>query len=1426
MSIGLSILTLILFFSPIGQSALNSWVKNKLINDFDVDLSINSFFMNPVGMSSFEDLLIKDHKNDTLIFVNHLEIESRHFGGLINNDIYLGEVTIDSFLLNHVTYRDENLSNFDVFLEKFNFSKGAKFSASQVKLNESKLQFLDKNDIDSTYQIISNLNANLVDISSKSADFSAVIEDMTLFVEDYGLDVIRSNASFSIASGAAKLEELNVITPNSQLIADLSLRLPTGGSQDSFNDILIDASVQESSIGLEDIRSFVPNISGSDSFVIDQLTFSGTPNKFSLDSLRLSLPDSNFSGSLSFNNSEKTSNLVIDELIINPEDILAFVPSLAQSQVDFLKHLGTSKMTGELTRRFSNHKINMAVYTSFGLLDVAVDFLKKDTQTPSFYDGKIHGNQYDMGGLLKQNTLGISDFSFDIKGKGLQLNQLDTELNGYFSSFSYQDIKVDTISVNLDAKYGQIIGSVDINDSEAKIQVEGEFNVNDSLQKLSAFAEVNQLKLKSFFPSTFKKERDFSGNFEIVSLGEQINDFIGDIKANAVQINIDDQRYTFEDFTIQSRVNKDLRFFNFQSVDFINGLIYGKFELLDIEKMFRNSFGSYFSNYQSIEVDQSSFMNFNINLKEKFSGAFLEQIIIPDDSFFRGKLSADPNDTFFQMDIPKIRFKNNNFSEVRFTMDNGNPFYKTNLQIGQVNGEDFDLDRFWLINSVFDDKLYFRAEFENNSLDSELNFFATLNEKQELEFGIQPSTIAFQSKQWKINHLDNRTSTVLLTKMGFEIGSTVFSNNESALHFSFYQQDSQRLNILFENINLSDFILPKPKRNISGITNGTLDITVDNDQFGGEADVKIDSLIFNNVMLGDALISLNSIQDQEAYQLSFNTTDDGSMTSSVEGLISSENENNLNLNATFQSFPAAILDQLIGNAMTDVEGLIDGSVSIDGKWNQPILQGELFLDGFQFYVPYLNVGYGLVDGSSIKVSPTSFAFEPTTLIDSLNSTSASFKGSILHQNFKFFNLDMNFTSPNLFILDTDDSYDNKYYGKAFFNGNARIHGPSQSLTFDLDGSSAEGTNIVIAVDNSGSIEDVSYLKFVDKNATKNADNQTSSPSLIKGLTLNFDLSITQDAELELLFDSDTGSTLRGSGVGSILMEINTDGNFNVFGDFIALNGIYQFKNFSILEKEFRLEPGGTILWNGNPLDAQLNLQAIYEVPGGANPAILLENPGLNRKIPTDVKINLTGSIMQLEAPSFTIDFPNTSANVRNDLAYKLDDEERRQIQAISLLSQGVFISDLSLSAITAQALTNNLFQKASGVFESIFSGDEEKLKLGLNYLQGDRNSESIARTRDRLGLTLVTKVSDRLLINGKLGVPFGGVEETIIVGDVTIEFLLSKDGALRARIFNRENEFQYFGDELGYTQGVGLSYQVEFDDFKSLIKKIVKKNAI
>jgi hypothetical protein len=86
---------------------------------------------------------------------------------------------------------------------------------------------------------------------------------------------------------------------------------------------------------------------------------------------------------------------------------------------------------------------------------------------------------------------------------------------------------------------------------------------------------------------------------------------------------------------------------------------------------------------------------------------------------------------------------------------------------------------------------------------------------------------------------------------------------------------------------------------------------------------------------------------------------------------------------------------------------------------------------------------------------------------------------------------------------------------------------------------------------------------------------------------------------------------------------------------------------------------------------------------------------------------------------------------------------------------------------------------------------------------------------------LSTKISDRILLNGKIGVPVGGVEQTLIVGNIQIDFILNDEGSLRAKVFNKENEFRYIGDELGYTQGVGLSYDVDFNTFKDLIQKVV-----
>jgi hypothetical protein len=191
----------------------------------------------------------------------------------------------------------------------------------------------------------------------------------------------------------------------------------------------------------------------------------------------------------------------------------------------------------------------------------------------------------------------------------------------------------------------------------------------------------------------------------------------------------------------------------------------------------------------------------------------------------------------------------------------------------------------------------------------------------------------------------------------------------------------------------------------------------------------------------------------------------------------------------------------------------------------------------------------------------------------------------------------------------------------------------------------------------------------------------------------------------------------------------------------------------------------------------------------------------------------------MNTPNFNINFPNTSGPIKSEIEYYLVDEEKKQKQAISLLYQNTFIDEISLSSVSSQAITNNLFQKASGIIDDIFTNSEDKMSVGVNYLKGDKNAESTLLNRDRLGLTLKTEISEKILINGKVGVPVGGFENNVIIGDVQIEFLLNKEGNFKARFFNKENEYQYFGNEIGYTQGMGISYELDFDSIKELLKK-------
>ena len=122
------------------------------------------------------------------------------------------------------------------------------------------------------------------------------------------------------------------------------------------------------------------------------------------------------------------------------------------------------------------------------------------------------------------------------------------------------------------------------------------------------------------------------------------------------------------------------------------------------------------------------------------------------------------------------------------------------------------------------------------------------------------------------------------------------------------------------------------------------------------------------------------------------------------------------------------------------------------------------------------------------------------------------------------------------------------------------------------------------------------------------------------------------------------------------------------------------------------------------------------------------------------------------------------------------------------------------------------------------STPEDKFQLGLDYQQGN-NGNDIDRLNidNQVDVYVSTQLGDKVIINGKVGVPIGAQTQSSVVGEVKVEVLLNKEGNFRGVIFNRQNEIQYSTEEEGYTQGVGLSYQVNFNTLSGLLNKIVKK---
>ncbi len=353
------------------------------------------------------------------------------------------------------------------------------------------------------------------------------------------------------------------------------------------------------------------------------------------------------------------------------------------------------------------------------------------------------------------------------------------------------------------------------------------------------------------------------------------------------------------------------------------------------------------------------------------------------------------------------------------------------------------------------------------------------------------------------------------------------------------------------------------------------------------------------------------------------------------------------------------------------------------------------------------------------------------------------------------------------------------------------------------------------------------------------------------------MTITEDAEVEIIFDENTGEVLRGTGTGDLQLSMTRAGNLTMYGNYLITEGYYLFTNFKIIRKQFELLPGGEIHWDGDPYDAQINVKANYKgLKASIKPLIeeyIVNNPSLanqaNEKTDVDLTMTLTGSLLHPNI-TFDINFPSLTGEIKGYADSKIRalkaNESAMSEQVVLLLVTRSFLpttSGVVNSNTLSKGIDNTLSELISTTLSSYLGGLLSNLIPQGQFLSGidfevsaDLPITSSTPTVENGQLKDPNASEYRAnlpleFFNDRLSVNVGGnyvtgstyYANSQFGGDVTFEWRITPDGRLKIRAYNR-NDVTVEGHKNKI--GVGLAYRREYDSFSEIFKKKKKKQAV
>lgn len=1421
---------------------------------------------------SLEGLYVEDYQRDTLLYAGRLDARVRSLG-LLGGGLVFERATLSGgcFCLRETPGGELNIKQLvDRLIPPDKPEGKGKFLLV--------IEDLQTEDFDFCMERIEARNPSYgVDFSRmRVADIRAELQDFTLdgpvihttirhlaARERSGFLLDDFACRLYVSNGCIGMEELRIRTARSDVRMPLLTLVGLDWSRYKYfvEEVDIDARVERTLLSSDDMAYFASAMKEWHLTLEDlDLEMQGTVADFSASIGKLRIGEATrLRAQLAARGLPDVRrarfDLKLHELQSAARDVRRIASSvagvrLAPKAVSMLENAGAIAVSGRFRGGLADFSLDAVLETSIGSSDCRLEVASLPDGCRGVRGGVVV-TELQAGRLLKNAQLGKVSCDVRIDGE-IGDRHADAQVAGRIGRLDFKGYTYDSLSLNgrfADREFNGIIRSRDPN---LKFDFAGAIDLNGEVPRYDFALDLQEANLAATGINPRDSVALLSARLDAHAAGRSLDDLNGAIVVREARYRYNDREVTADSLCVRGRNDASDKFIELRS-DFVDAVYEGKSSYREVFAYLKQRVRDYLPMFDGGTgwqgraddtlslADGYSQLTVHVRRINPLVNAIASGLQIADGSQLQlrlnpatDRLSLRINSDYVErnrMLLTRLDVALRNDGDSLVLAASTEDCYLGMLRMNRIGMKGGAKDNLLQLETDFADttaqtsgRIGFRTEFVRGK-----------GAEQRIDVKLTPSHLTRGDKTWNLYTDGIAIDTARIRIDRFRV---VNRGQELLLDGVASRRAEDSLQLSLRNFDLAPFshFTSSMGYSIDGRTNGSATVRSVLRDAEMRADIVVDSIRINEHDLPD--LWLRSRWDFVRSRAGVIVQRREGLDTLIRGFYSPA-QKRYYARATLPGANLSLLDPLLEGVIGSTQGSADVELTLQGTGRQATLGGRIDVSDFATKVDFTQVTYSM-PRAVLTVENNRLTARGVPVYD-LERNRGDFSIDLDLNHLSNIAYTVGVQPRGMMVLNTTQRDNDLFYGRVFASGSATIAGSKGGVKMNIVAATDDDSEFFMPLSGKSNVKQADFVTFVTREQADTTDyllrkkllfqsrNRSKKEAAGSSMDITMALDVKDNTAFQLVIDPTVGDILKGRGNGMLNLHINPGANvFEMYGDYTLTEGSYLLVIQNLINKKFIIEGGSMLQWTGEPVDARLDINAVYKLKTSLQPLIggMSSSSGtqsgarsIDRPVPVDCNIHIGG---RLSAPqlSFSVDVPVTDVETQAAVASALSTSDAQAQQFISLVALGTFSPEsftaggTNVGASTGLAtglemLTNQLSNWVS----------TDAYRINLNYRSGSEV------TSDEVDFGFSTNlINNRLLVEveGNYMIDSKQVLDNNVsnfMGEAHVTWLIDKAGNLRLNVFTQT--IDRFDENQGLQEtGLGISYKEDFNNFKDLKQRI------